>query len=119
MHPLVRGAAAAALLTALGRFDRSPPPPDPGEAPKTDVRGVDGLPAPCGPGTLPEGPVCIRIPGEADAQLGLLEDSPAPRQEPRREVNAGDRIPRRPERVSDASQYVFPIGTPERPPRVV
>src|SRR5438067_958223 len=108
MHPLVRGAAAAAVLTGLGRLE-APAPELPAEAPITAVVGVDGLPAPCGAGTLPEGPVCVRIPREAERGATLLApDARAP--EPGREAAGTGRIPRRPERPADPAAYVFPVG---------
>jgi hypothetical protein len=119
MHPLVRGAAAVAVLAALGSLDR-PAPDAPSGAPATEVKGVDGLPAPCGPGTLPEGPVCVRIPGEAEAARLALEAEAAPSAAPRAlgPEAALDRIPRRPERPADPAAYVYPIGR-DRPPRVL
>ncbi|MFT3773728.1 MAG: hypothetical protein QM820_50795 [Minicystis sp.] len=117
MHPLVRGAAAAAVLTALGSLDRSGPPPPPGSAPVTDVRGVDGLPAPCLPGTLPEGPVCLRIPDEREAGRVRL-DADLPRAAAARTGVEVDRIPRRPERNADPAAYLYPIGA-SRPPRIL
>lgn len=118
MHPLVRGAAAAAVFTALGSLDRTPPPPPPaGAAPANDVRGVDGLPAPCLPGTLPEGAVCVRIPAEGEAARLPLEAEAPPQATPRAAVE-GDRIPRRPERPADPAAYVYPVGG-ARAPRVL
>jgi hypothetical protein len=116
MHPLVRGAAAAAVLTALGSFYRPASDPAPSAAPSAvgDVRGVDGLPAPCGSGTLPEGPVCLRIPGEHDTLLLEGRDRAPSRGEP-----VADRIPRRPERPADPAAYLYPVGEPGRPPHVL
>lgn len=123
MHPLVRGAGAAAVLTALGSFDRGALEPPPSVTPAAEVRGVDGLPAPCGKGTLPEGPVCVRIPGEdeiAAAQLApaRLEDTGG------RPPTASDRIPRRPDRPADPAAYVYPVGerssgSPSKPLRMM
>ncbi len=132
MHPLVRGAAAAAVLTALGNLDTRPfEAPAPVVVPPGQAKGVDGLPAPCRPGTLPEGPVCVRIPGEVEAALEALRaeaqegqaDGGAPLRgaeaEAQRSIVSGDRIPRRPERPADPALYVFPVGTAERPPRIL
>lgn len=118
MHPLVRGAAAAAVLTALGSLDRPLPPPPPTTAPPTDVRGVDGLPAPCLPGTLPEGPVCLRIPNQAEAGQAQLEGDAPPRLSAGRSGVESDRIARRPERPADPGAYLYPIGG-SRPPRIL
>src|SRR5579871_1561336 len=105
MHPLVRGAAAAAVLTALGSFDRGAPDAAPSATPGGEVRGVDGLPAPCLPGTLPEGPVCIRIPTEDEATAARQALQPG---RPNRGDPQADRIPRRPERPADPAAYVYP-----------
>jgi len=114
MHPLVKAAASVAVLTALGSLDRGPKaPPLPVAAPAA-AQGVDGLPALCGPGTLPEGPVCVRVPVEGAAVA------------PARPVNTmgrsgttGDGVPRRPDRPEEASRYRYPVGKAERAPRVI
>src|SRR5262245_2463115 len=102
MHPLVKGAAAVAVLTALESFDRGPPPrPQSVQAP-AQARGVDGLPALCGPGTLPEGPVCVRIPAEdlaAPKEIASLG----------RSARGQDAIPRRPDRPADPGRYRYPV----------
>lgn len=116
MHPLVKAAASVAVLTALGSLDRGPKPrPAPIAAPSA-ARGVDGLPALCGPGTLPEGPVCVRIPiaGEgAPATASRIVNDVG------RSGTAGERVPRRPERPEDAARYLYPVGSAERAPRVM
>jgi hypothetical protein len=115
MHPLVRGAAAAAVFTALGSFDRPAPAPAPSATPQAEVHGVFGLPAPCLSGTLPEGPVCLRIPREDEAPVLLEGRAPVPsRGDP-----IAERIPRRPERPADPAAYVYPVGELGRPPRVL
>src|SRR5262245_39606189 len=102
MHPLVKGAAAVSVLTALGSLDRGPaPPPQPVEPP-AQARGVDGLPALCGPGTLPEGPTCVRIP--AEDELGRREPIDI-----RRARRGEEAIPRRPDRPADPGQYRYPV----------
>lgn len=108
MHPFVRAAVAAAVLTSLGSFDRPKAPPSPVVQPPARG-GLDGMPAPCGPGMLPEGPVCLRLPKAVVA-------APSPRERPR-DVE-GDRIPRRPDRPSDPAAYVYPVGN-EAPPHVL
>ena len=107
MHPLVRGAAAAAILTALGSLDRDAPPPPAASAAPTPR--VSDLPSPCGSGTLPEGPVCVRIPGENEAPPALLDPRGA---DPTRGELGDGRIPRRPERPADPAAYVYPVGAP-------
>jgi len=110
MHALVRGAAAVAVLTALGSLDRGRPAPAPVVMAPSAATGVDGLPALCGTGTLPEGPVCLRIPQEQNRRLG----------EPMaRAAQAGDQIPRRPDRPADPASYRYPVGSAERAPRVL
>ncbi len=117
MHPLVRGAAAAAVFTSLGSLDRPVAPP-PAAAPVTAVKGVDGLPAPCGPGTLPEGPVCVRIPSAGEiGRTRLQEDVIGP--DPGRSTIGLDRIPRRPDRPADPAAYIYPAGDTKRPPRLL
>lgn len=115
-----------AVLTALGGLDRGAPDALPQVVPPAAAKGIDGLPAPCGPGTLPEGPVCVRIPDPAvgagpgsdpGAPSALLRG--APPREPGRSARGFDEIPRRPERPADPAGYVFPVGTAERPPRVL
>jgi hypothetical protein len=114
MHPLVKAAASVAVLTALGSLDRGPKaPPLPVAAPAA-AQGVDGLPALCGPGTLPEGPVCVRIP--VDGAPALVA---RPVNEPGRAGTLGDSVPRRPDRPEDASRYRYPVGKAERAPRVI
>jgi hypothetical protein len=115
MHPLVKAAASVAVLTALGSLDRGPTPHAAPITPPAAARGVDGLPALCGPGTLPEGPVCVRIP---------LEGAPVATAAPivndlGRAGTAGDRVPRRPDRPDDAAKYRYPVGLGERAPRVM
>jgi hypothetical protein len=81
------------------------------------VRGVDGLPAPCFPGTLPEGPVCVRIPVEGAVRPGLDADEP-PVPAARSSGVDADRIARRPERPADPAAYVYPVGA-GRAPRIL
>jgi hypothetical protein len=106
MHPLVKGAAAVAVLTALGGLDRGSPPPPAVVAPPS-ARGIDGLPALCGTGALPEGPVCLRI---------LCLRIPLPGGPPRGEIgrragvaSADESIPRRPDRSADPGRYRYPV----------
>lgn len=115
MHPLVKAAASVAVLTALGSLDRGPKPRPAPIAPPAAARGVDGLSALCGPGTLPEGPVCVRIPieGTATAPASPIVNDVG------RSGTAGERVPRRPDRPEDAALYRYPVGVGERAPRVV
>ena len=115
MHPLVKAAASVAVLTALGSLDRGPAPRAAPITPPAAARGVDGLPALCGPGTLPEGPVCVRIPLEG---APLATAAPIVN-DPRRSGTTGERVPRRPDRPEDAAKYRYPIGLGARAPRVL
>jgi hypothetical protein len=100
MRAHVRAVAAVAVLSALGSFDRPPADPAPVVVPPAEARGVDGLPAPCGPGTLPEGPVCIPFGRAAPSLPG------SPR------IPAGATIPRHPDRPADLGAYLLPAGAP-------
>lgn len=115
MHPLVRGAAAVAVLTALGSLDQRPHASTPSATPTGEPRGIDGLPAPCGPGTVPEGPVCIRIPVERD----LASEAPIDPHSHRDVLWGVNRIPRRPERPADSAAYVYPVGEAGHAPRIL
>jgi hypothetical protein len=106
MHALVRGATAAAVLTALSSLDRGPAEPPPTAIPPA-VGGFDGRPTPCAPGTLPEGPVCVRIP--RDDELAASRAA-MPALAPSRGQAPPDRIPRRPERPADPAAYLYPAG---------
>jgi hypothetical protein len=114
MHPLVKAAASVAVLTALGSLDRGPAPLAAPIAAPSAARGVDGLPALCGPGTLPEGPVCVRIPAE-----GAAEIASRPVNDVGRSGTAGERVPRRPDRPEAAALYRYPVGVGERAPKVL
>jgi murein DD-endopeptidase MepM/ murein hydrolase activator NlpD len=133
MHPLVRGAAAAAILSALGSFDRPKPPPEPIIVPPAmtprpalgaaAASGTDGLPALCGPRTVPEGAVCLPVPAlgtDLDVAEPLAPEASAhPTLEPGRGLEVYDHIPRRPDRPSDPLAYVYPIGSPGEPARIL
>jgi hypothetical protein len=117
MHPLVRGAAAAAVLTALGGLAPADPALPAGHAPAEAARGVDGLPAPCLPGTLPEGPVCVRAPAGGDTSRPRLEADELKPASRTPSIDA-ERIARRPERPADPAAYVYPVGA-DRAPRIL
>jgi hypothetical protein len=101
MHPLVKGAAAAAVLTALGGLARPDPAPSLAvHAPPAPPAGVDGLPALCGSGMLPEGPVCLRIP-EPSARAAAT---------PHPSLRGEEGIPRSPDRPADPARYRYPVA---------
>jgi murein DD-endopeptidase MepM/ murein hydrolase activator NlpD len=86
-------------------------------------RWLSGLQALCGPRRIPEGEVCIPLPdlGTELAESEPLEPTPAahPALEPGRGLEIYDQIPRRPDRPADPARYIYPIGTPDQPPRIV
>lgn len=122
LHPLLRAAIAAAFLSVLGRFDRSPPQVitpkseqnEPGEPPRAPAVPNDWL-APCPPRSLPEGNSCLPLPS-----LGLdISGAPAfmavqgshAGAEPGRGLEVYDHIPKRPERPASFSSYLLPISS--------
>ncbi|WP_437674683.1 M23 family metallopeptidase [Sorangium sp. So ce131] len=119
--PLVRGAAASALLLALGGL-ADPAPPAPSVVPQAAARGAAGAAAPCGPRTVPEGAACIPLPapgaplaaGGAAALSGLA--GAGARGQAQAQAGTVEHIPRRPERPASAAAYMFPVGAPEQPP---
>ncbi|AUX48366.1 hypothetical protein SOCE26_099000 [Sorangium cellulosum] len=124
--PLVRGAAASALLLALGGL-ADPGPPAPAVVPPAAARGAAGAAAVCGPRTVPEGAACIPLPapgaplaaGGAAALSGLAGALPGPagaRSQAQPQAGTVEHIPRRPERPASAAAYTFPLGAPEQPP---
>src|SRR5689334_19021489 len=103
MHPLVRAAVAAAFLSALGSFDRPSQRPEPVIVPPSRTpRGTDGLPALCGPRTIPEGSACLPLPAlgtDLDVAEPLTPQPAAhPALGPGRGLEVYDHIPRRPDR---------------------
>lgn len=97
MHPLVRGAAFVALLSALGGLDRSDPA-DPAAAASSHPR----LLAPCPPGGLPDGDACVPVPAARDLARRVEGDAAA-----------RERIPRRPDRPEDLARYPSPVTSAE------
>ncbi|XXX75864.1 M23 family metallopeptidase [Sorangium sp. So ce134] len=119
--PLVRGAAASALVLALGGLDDPAPPPPAVVPPAAAARGAAGAAALCGPRTVPEGAACVPLPAPG---APLPEGGAAALSGPggARAAGAGARgqayehIPRRPERPASAAAYAFPLGAPGQPP---
>jgi hypothetical protein len=96
MHPIVRGALAATVLIAIaGLAYRRTEAPSP--APAAPV-----LTAPCGPGMLPDGPMCVPFPA------GGARPRPPDKGAPRSAVAPTD-IPRRPDRPADYTAYLLPV----------
>jgi hypothetical protein len=124
MHPLVRGAAASALLFALSSLDPPPAPAPPVVVPPAGAARASGTPtaprerepgapvagliALCPERTLPEGSACVPLPGPTAAPD---EPGAVPRS-----AGAQEHIPRRPDRPADTAAYRYPLGTPDRTP---
>ncbi len=116
MHPLVRAAAACALLAALASLGKTALPPPPTAVQPTPGRGAPGVPATCGPRTLPEGNACIPLPREGaslDSAPERSDDAPT-RPQPAKEL-----IPRRPDRPAEGSAYRLPIIPAESLPTIL
>lgn len=121
--PLVRGAAASALVLALGGLD-APEPSEPAAAPPAAAQADAATAARCGPRAVPEGAACIPLPapgaplaeGGAAARFGSVGARPDAAGA-RSSVQAVEHIPRRPDRPASAAAYAFPIGGPDQPPR--
>ncbi len=76
-------------------------------------------PAPCSPGTLPEGPVCVRIPGEEELAARLTAAAPMLPSGARRACRRPHPAPPR-SASADAAAYVYPPGGCDaRAPRVL
>lgn len=114
MRALLRGALAAALLSALSRAAEtraSSPAPlrlDGLEAPAEASRESGAL-APCPAGTLPDANVCIPVPIAGQGGEALREERNAHRDRMGR-VRTYDQIPRRPERPADYRRYQLPVA---------
>jgi hypothetical protein len=111
MHPLVRAAAAIAVLSAIGMLDK------PRHAPastKGTLVATPGTPSltqmPCGPRSIPEGDVCVPLPETTDP-LGAANGEPHARVPGAR---SHDLIPRRPDRPSDPLSLAYPFDPPVR-----
>ncbi|MDI1443281.1 hypothetical protein [Polyangium sp. 6x1] len=111
MQPLVRAAALAALLAALGALGKTPRRKAPEAAP-TPSTVAPGVAASCGPRTLPEGDVCIPLPppgrAQPDGQDELAEG-------PEAATERSTLVPRRPERPVEVAAYRFPLAAEATP----
>ncbi|MEJ7733126.1 MAG: M23 family metallopeptidase [Polyangiaceae bacterium] len=123
MHPLVKGAVVAAVLTALGNLEARPAAPPPSAAPSLSIGAVPGggLTALCGARTVPDGAICVPVP-DVDAPLPASAEANLPARAAhvsrRRGYEEYDQIPRRPDRAEDHARYRWPIGG-DAPPRVL
>jgi hypothetical protein len=114
MHPLLRGAACAAVLGALSGLEPAPErPTERAAAP----HGTSGMAALCAKRSVPEGDACVPLPPAG----ALLDDGEAASgaRSPSRRSETRERIPRRPDRPADAARYVFPVGSAEHVPEVL
>jgi murein DD-endopeptidase MepM/ murein hydrolase activator NlpD len=116
MHPLVRGAAAAALLTALNGLERPQAPTPQTAAPPA---ATEGMPIFCAPRAVPEGAVCVPLPPpgtELDSAEPLVAEPGASR---RQTSQALEQIPRHPDRPEDPALYRYPLGPNEPSPKIL
>lgn len=117
--PLVRGAAASALVLSLGGL--ADPGPPPSAAPPAAAPGATQTTALCGPRSVPEGAACIPLPAPGvplpeGGAASLAVPSGAARAPGAARSQAYEHIPRRPERPAAAAAYVYPIGAPDQVP---
>ncbi|WP_437733031.1 hypothetical protein [Sorangium sp. So ce1335] len=117
--PLVRGAAASALVLALGGLDDPAPPPPAVGPPAAAARGGAAAGALCGPRTVPEGAACVPLPAPGaplpEGGAAALYGPTGARPGAGARSHAYEHIPRRPERPASAAAYAFPIGAPDHP----
>jgi hypothetical protein len=108
MHPLVRAAAAVAVISAIGLYARpraAPPPPAPAPSGAPPLAEM-----PCGPRAIPEGDVCVPLPDSSWA----LSPANAERKSAREAPRSHDLIPRRPDRPADPLALLYPVDPPVR-----
>jgi murein DD-endopeptidase MepM/ murein hydrolase activator NlpD len=107
-HRLALSAAAVAALSlgeaarpasTAGAFPGSPP-----------VAAPEPLPlAPCPPGTLPDGDMCVHLPGSNEDSLPEVETEVSAHHDRRGRWVVYDQIPRRPDRPADYDMYLYPV----------
>lgn len=125
VHPLVLGAAAAAILAALGTLERPATQAAAAVVGPAQVRGAAGEPAPlgalCGPRTIPDGEACVPLPapGAPIEERGELRAAKGAHPSAQARAEIYDQIPRLPERPAEHEAYLYPIGSPEAPPRLL
>ena len=125
LHPLVLGAAAAAILAALGTLERATTPATAAVVGPAQARGAAGEPAPlgalCGPRTIPDGEACVPLPapGAPIEERGELRAAKGAHPSAQSRAEIYDQIPRLPERPADHEAYLYPIGSAEAPPRLL
>lgn len=98
--------AAAAALSAGAGVSRGAPVHVVGVA-RIDSPAVPAV-APCPLRTLPDGDVCVRLPGDDDAPE--LEASSNAHHDVRGRWTAYDEIPRRPDRPASYDAYLYPVA---------
>lgn len=112
VRPLVRAAAVAAILSAIGAFVPEPKPKD--APPPSAPSAPNPMRAVCGLRAIPEGDTCVPLP-PTSSPLGPAEAARTP-------ATAKDDaqtafLPRRPDRIADYATYVLPVIA--GPPRVL
>ncbi len=108
MQPVVRAAAAVAVVAALSAAQ----PPQGREASSRALAlpQEPGLPSLCPPGTLPDARVCVPFPRQS---AGSERDHAQNRHRDRSGAHRQyDHIPRQPERPADYLKYRYPIAPP-------
>lgn len=119
IHPLVLGASVVAILAALGSLERPPPLSAPA------ILGPTATPAKlgalCGPRTVPDGAACVPLPapGTPLEVRDALQPARGSHPSARARAEIYDQIPRLPDRPADHAAYLYPIGSPEAPPRLL
>lgn len=113
LRPLVRAAAACAVLSAVASFIPEPPPKvkAPTAAPALPTGGLRPV---CGLRAIPEGDTCVPLPAP-NLPIGPAEAGRTP--PTARDDTAALFLPRRPDRSSDYGAYALPLAA--APPRVL
>jgi murein DD-endopeptidase MepM/ murein hydrolase activator NlpD len=89
--------------------------------PPAKARGTNGLPALCGPRTVPEGDVCIPLPPPGREDDVAPAAAPQANAHPRLHgggVESYEQIPKLPDRPADWGAYALPVGEPGKAPKV-
>jgi murein DD-endopeptidase MepM/ murein hydrolase activator NlpD len=104
VRPLVRAAAISALLAAISSM--VPDPPAKVVAPLHAPAVASGLQAVCGLRAIPEGEVCVPLPGK-NQPIGPAEAARTPPSA--RDDTAAVFLPRRPDRPAEHGAYALPF----------
>ncbi len=118
MEPLLRCALALSLVSVLTRAAelRSAPAVmgattyTPGKRTHEVTAEAGAAPAPCPPGTLPDGNVCIPVPDpRLERSAEALQEQPNEHHDRSGRLRVYDQIPRQPERPKDYRHYRLPV----------